>query len=96
MIIPDFHENFLYVCTICARAVSDHIWTDQEEERRHMGKCVGVLLGNRVHRHSCGDENAGLWIQWVYIQPSSPSVLWAQSMDREQSVIIKSAQIDHV
>ncbi len=36
-----------------------------------MGKYVGVLLGNRVHRHSCGDENAGLWIQWVYIQPSS-------------------------
>lgn len=61
-----------------------------------MGKYVGVSLGNRVHRHSCGDKNAGLWIQWVYIQPSSPSVLWAQSMGREQSVIIKSAPIDHV
>lgn len=45
----------------------------QAVKRRHMGKYVGVSLGNRVHRHSCGDENAGLWIQGVYIQPSSPS-----------------------
>lgn len=47
----------------------------QAVKRRHMGKYVGVSLGNRVHRHSSGDENAGLWIQGVYIQPSSPSML---------------------
>lgn len=32
----------------------------QAVKRRHMGKYVGVSLGNRVHRHSSGDENAGL------------------------------------
>lgn len=50
----------------------------QAVKRRHMGKYVGVSLGNRVHGHSCGDdENARLWIQGVFIQPSSRR-LWTE------------------
>lgn len=43
----------------------------QAVKRRHMGKYVGVSLGNRVHRHISCDENAGLWIQGVYVHYSA-------------------------
>lgn len=36
-----------------------------------MGKYVGVSLGNRVQRHRSCDENAGLWIQGVYVHYSA-------------------------
>lgn len=57
-----------------------------------MGKYVGVLLGNRVHRHRSCDENAGLWIQGVYVHYSafeSINAVWT-------CVMITSSPIDHV
>jgi len=54
----------------------------QAVKRRHMGKHVGVSLGNRVHRHRSCDENAGLWIQGVYVHRSaleSINAVWTEN-----------------